>query len=70
MERTELINHAGNIVMVKYLEEEKACFVIGWFFALNVDSIRLKITSTKHLTYESVEVPIDLITEIQPYQIN
>ena len=70
MERNEIIEQAGNMVLVKYMDDEKLCFVIGWFFAMSQNAIRVKITSTKHLTYESQEVPIDGITEISVYQIS
>lgn len=67
MKREELLKHAGEMVIIHYGDD---CFVIGWFFAMDVNDIHLKITSTKFETYESRSVFIDVIKSIQKYEMN
>ncbi len=71
IDRKEVLKKAGEIVLVRYQGANKAeCFVIGWLFNMDEDSIRLKITSTRFESYESAEVPINLIISIESHQMN
>ena len=70
MKRSELLKKAGKMVTIYYHSEEKKCFAIGWFYALNTETVKLKVTSTRNETYESIELPFDQIEKIEDYDIN
>lgn len=71
LERTELFKKAGNMVKVDYRgTDNKVCFAIGWFFAMDDDLVRLKVTSTRNETYEAMEIEIDTVTGITDYHID
>lgn len=63
--RETLIKKRGRMVTVLYQCEEQLCFVVGWFFALNVALARFKVTSTRFDNYESVDIPVTDIVSIE-----
>lgn len=71
MKREDLLKRAGDIVLVQYAGAKKEdCFVIGWLYLMDEDSIHLKITSTRFESYESVSVLIDHIVSVKPQEMN
>lgn len=68
MKREELLKHAGQMVIVHY--HDSSCFIIGWFFAMDLGNIHLKITSTKFETYESRSVALEDVNSIEQYEMN
>lgn len=68
--RIELLKKAGHMVNITYNgAEDKACFGIGWFFAMDDEFVRLKVTSTRNETYDAMEIEIESITGISDYHI-
>lgn len=71
MERKELIKKAGKMVTIFYHTQTKQdCFAIGWFYSMDVDTIKLKVTSTRFETYESIEIDLDSVDKIEDYSID
>lgn len=71
IDRKELLKRAGDIVLVQYSGAKKAdCFIIGWLYLMDEDSIHLKITSTRFESYESVSVPIANISSAERHEMN
>ncbi|MFW9991980.1 MAG: hypothetical protein ACFFD4_07950 [Candidatus Odinarchaeota archaeon] len=71
VDRDALLKKAGKMITVTYKGlEDQPCFGIGWFFAMDEDSVRLKVTSTRNETYEAMEIEIDRITGFSDYQNN
>lgn len=71
MHREELMKKAGKMVTVYYHTTSKEqCFAIGWFYAMDVDTIKLKVTSTRFETYESIELELLLVDKIEDYLID
>ncbi len=71
MNRNELMKKAGKMVTVYYhSSENEKCFAIGWFYALDINSVKLKVTSTRNETYESIQMPIEQVDKIEDYDIN
>ena len=68
IKRDDLIKRRGHMVTILYRENGSDCFAIGWFFQLTLDMARLKVTSTRFETYESLDIPIDQITKIEEYR--
>ena len=69
MNRNELVKKAGKMVTIYYHSANaEKCFAIGWFYALDVESLKLKVTSTRFETYESIEIPLDQVDSIEDYQ--
>ena len=68
MQREELLKKAGKMVMVYYHSDNQKCFAIGWFYAMNPGFVRLKVTSTRFETYESIEIDLADIDKIEDYQ--
>lgn len=68
--RMDIIQKRGQMVTVLYTDEERIlpCFAIGWFFQLTIDTVRLKVTSTRFETYESLDILIDLVYGIEEYR--
>lgn len=70
-DRNELFKKAGNMVKVDYRGTDgKVCFAIGWFFAMDDELVRLKVTSTRNETYEAMEIEIDTVTGITDYHVD
>lgn len=67
IKREDLLVKAGQMVKVVYNIDDHACFGIGWFFAMDETSVRLKVTSTKFETYESIEIDIKDVVDITDY---
>lgn len=71
IDRKEVLKKAGEIVLVRYQGVNKQeCFVIGWLFNMDENSIRLKITSTRFESYESAEVDILKVISVDSHQMN
>ena len=69
MNRSELLKKAGNMVVCHYSgAKNEECFAIGWFYAMNEACIRLKVTSTKYETYESITIDIESVIKMEDYQ--
>ena len=69
MNREELLKKAGNMVLVLYSGfENQSCFAIGWFYAMNEEAVKLKVTSTAFETYENITIPIPSIVKIEDYR--
>ena len=69
MNRMELLKKAGNMVKIEYRSENNLeCLAIGWFYAMDEEVIKLKITSTAYETYENISILIGKITKIEDYQ--
>ena len=69
--RADIMKRAGEIVKVEFKGSgDSECFLIGWFYGLIDDTIRLKVTSTKHESYESINIPVDRVTDISQYHID
>ena len=68
VKREELIKRRGHMVTILYKENGAECFAIGWFFQLTIDMARLKVTSTRFETYESLDIAIDQIYKIEEYR--
>jgi hypothetical protein len=69
MKRAELLKCAGETVKVLYVDNDKDCFVIGWFYALSAELVHLKITSTRFETYENITVPVESIQSLDPHDM-
>lgn len=70
MNRQEILKKAGKMVCVYYNTDGKACFAIGWFYALSPVEVRLKVTSTKYETYENIPIEITDIDKIEDYDFD
>lgn len=71
MLREDLLKKAGKMVIVYYHNESNLdCFAIGWFYAMDSCEVKLKVTSTRFETYESIGIEIDQIDKIEGYEIN
>ena len=69
MNRNELLKKAGSMVIAYYNGfENQDCFAIGWFYAMNEEAIKLKVTSTAYETYENITIPIKNIVKMEDYQ--
>lgn len=69
MNRKELLKKAGKMVTIYHHSQAgHECFAIGWFYCLDIDSLKLKVTSTKYETYENIEIALDLVDKIEDYQ--
>lgn len=69
--RADIMKRAGEIVKVEFKgSDNQENFLIGWFYGLIDDTVRLKVTSTKHESYESINIPVDRVTDISNYQVN
>ena len=68
MNRKDIIKKAGTMVIVHYLEENTECFAIGWLYAMEINTIKLKVTSTKYETFENILVDLSTISKIDTYQ--
>lgn len=69
MKRNELMKKAGSMVIAYYTGfESQECFAIGWFYAMNEEAIKLKVTSTAFETYENITIPITSINKMEAYQ--
>lgn len=70
IERDKLKTLAGETVIAHYSGRNKEdCFVIGWLYCLDEDSIHLKITSTRFETYENVAVPLESIQKVEAHSM-
>lgn len=71
LERTGLLKQAGKMVTVNYQGlNDEPCFGIGWFFAMDEETVKLKVTSTRNETYEAIEIEITRITAISGYHLD
>ena len=70
MNRNELMKKAGTMVKINYTSDSKDCFAIGWFYAMDPVTIKLKVTSTKYETYENILIDITDISGIETYDID
>lgn len=69
MKRNELMKKAGSMIIAYYTGfENQECFAIGWFYAMNEEEIKLKVTSTAFETYENITVSIPSITKMEDYR--
>jgi len=69
MNRSELLKKAGNMVLCHYAGvKNEECFAIGWFYAMNEDSIKLKVTSTAFETYENITIEVESIIKMEDYR--
>lgn len=69
MNRDELLKKAGNMVLVLYSGfENQSCFAIGWFYAMNEEAVKLKVTSTAYETYENITIDIKSIVKVEDYR--
>ncbi len=50
--------------------ESQDCFAIGWFYAMDEETVKLKVTSTAFETYENILIPIKAIKKMEDYQRN
>ena len=66
--RDELMKRRGQMATILYKENGAECFAIGWFFQLTLDHARLKVTSTRFETYESLDIAIDQISKIEEFR--
>ena len=69
MHREDLLKKAGKMVIVYYHKDEHICFAIGWFYAMDRNEVKLKVTSTRFETYESIAIELDYIDKIEDYDI-
>lgn len=71
MDRNELLKKAGKMVTIYYHSQAGyKCFAIGWFYALDTEEVKLKVTSTRNETYESIQIQLELVDSIEDYDIN
>lgn len=69
--RKDLMKHAGELVKVEFSgHTEQENFAIGWFFALIDGVLRLKVTSTKYESYESITIESDKVTQIDKVELS
>jgi hypothetical protein len=70
MNRNDLLKQAGSMVIIYYSQDNMECFAIGWFYAMDILAIKLKVTSTKYETFENITIDLSEITKIETYQFN
>ncbi len=69
--REDIVKKAGKMIIVYHHSQAgDKCFAIGWFYALEVDLLKLKVTSTRFETYDSIEIDFNLVDRIEDYQHN
>lgn len=65
--RDRLLKLLGDSVKLIYMHDEIKCGIIGWLFRVNMENIRLKMTSTRNESYSTEDIAIDKIVSVSIY---